>query len=136
MATSPWVAYSSALAALASIQPLPVVPATAIALRSKPPSLRSSSTAICARSPAVGAVSSPTNARTGSTVSGSPTTAEMSAAVGPEAMKARPSRPMLSQLTPDVGPPDRLSSCGLTTPGLSSLLLLAKIASATLIAPP
>ena len=50
VATSPWVAYSSALAALASIQPLPVVPATAIALRSKPPSLRSSSTAICARS--------------------------------------------------------------------------------------
>ena len=131
VATSPCVAYSSASAALGSIQPLPVPPATAMAPRSNPPRARSSATASCARSVGVGAASSPTNARTGSTASGSPTTVEICSAVSPDQTKARPSRPMLAHETFEVGPPERVSSSGLTTPGLSSSLLLAKTESAT-----
>ncbi len=130
IATSPWVAYSRALAALGSIHPLPVPPPTPMAPRWNPPRARSSATAIWARSVAVGAASTPMKARTGSTAAGSPTTPAMSPAVKPWWMNARPSRPMLSHVTVDSGPPDRYGDSGFTTPGLSLSLFPSKIESA------
>ena len=114
-AVSPCHRYSSEFDDCGSIQPVPVVPMTTSTSRDQASVRSSSLTASLARSSAVGALSTPTYTRMGSSA-GSPVNSWMAAASGPRPVKLRPCRPSESHVTSDPGPPERSELVGSVAP--------------------
>ena len=93
--------------------------------------MRSSScTASCARSSAVGALSTPTYTRIGSSA-GSPLNCSRAATSGPRPMKLRPCMPSESQVTSEPGPPERSELVGFVAPFAVVSLVLPYTLSAS-----
>ena len=129
-ALSPFQMYSSESADCGSIQPVPVVPITTRTSRDQASVRSSSLTASCARSSAVGALSTPTYTRIGSSA-GSPLNCSRAAASGPRPMKLRPCMPSESQVTSEPGPPERSELVGLVAPCAVVSLVLPYTLSAS-----